>query len=155
YSSGDDSWRRQPPAMSRETVAAAAGRIAEHVAAHRLPAVDVVLHGGEPLLAGRDLIEYCVRQGRAAVPGAAPGAEVGFTVQTNGTRLRSFLPLLTELGVRVGVSLDGDQAAHDHHRRGRNGVGSYAAVRTALSALGSPEHRAVFAGLLCTVDLRN
>jgi uncharacterized protein len=155
YSAPDGAWRRQPRAMSRKIVDAVGVRIAEHAATHRVPAIEVVLHGGEPLLAGPELVEYCVRRIRATLAGAAPDADVVFTVQTNGIRLRPFLPLLTELGVRVGVSLDGDQAGHDRHRRSGNGAGSHAAVRAALAELGRAEHRAVFAGLLCTVDLRN
>src|SRR5262249_15228527 len=52
YRMADQTWRDQPLAMSRETLRLAADRIAEHAARHRLSRVGVVLHGGEPLLAG-------------------------------------------------------------------------------------------------------
>src|SRR5262245_24739399 len=52
YESADQSWRARPTVMSSETVQQAAVRIGEHAKAHRLTRVDVVLHGGEPLLAG-------------------------------------------------------------------------------------------------------
>ena len=52
YQSADQSWRDRPMAISDETIAWTAQRIAEHAKAHQLPAVQVVLHGGEPLLAG-------------------------------------------------------------------------------------------------------
>ena len=53
YQGADQSWRGRPMAISDETIAWTAQRIAEHAKAHQLPAVQVVLHGGEPLLAGR------------------------------------------------------------------------------------------------------
>lgn len=52
YEQADQSWRSQPKVMSERTVSTAAERIAEHARQHFLPEVRVVLHGGEPLLAG-------------------------------------------------------------------------------------------------------
>ena len=52
YQGADQSWRGQPKAMSDETIAWTAQRIAEHAKAHQLAGVHVVLHGGEPLLVG-------------------------------------------------------------------------------------------------------
>jgi uncharacterized protein len=52
YRGADQSWRGRPMVMSDEAIAWTAQRIAEHAGAHQLPGVHVVLHGGEPLLAG-------------------------------------------------------------------------------------------------------
>lgn len=54
YEHADQGWRRQPMTMSGPTLRAAAKRIAEHAAAHGLRRVRIVLHGGEPLLLGRE-----------------------------------------------------------------------------------------------------
>src|SRR5271154_5916763 len=54
YEMADQSWRNQPRSMSAETAELTARRIGEHAKEHRLPAVTLILHGGEPLLAGRD-----------------------------------------------------------------------------------------------------
>jgi len=51
--------------------------------------------------------------------------------------------------------MDGDQAAHDRHRRYANGRGSYAAVEARLQRLIDGPYRHLFAGLLCTIDVRN
>jgi uncharacterized protein len=153
YTLADQRWRSRTPAMSRETMRHTAKRIAEHAEAHHLSRVDVVLHGGEPLLARREDIEYCV-----TTLGSTVGGHVETTVQlqTNGVRLdtdhlRSFL----RQGIRVGVSLDGDATAHDRHRRHRDGSGSHAQVRRALLALSQEPYHSLFSGLLCTIDLRN
>ena len=154
YEKADQSWRSQPRRMSRVVIDQAALRIAEHVRAHRLSAIRLILHGGEPLLAGPGLIEYAVRTVRAVV---GPQTRVDVSVQTNAVGLSlSFLDLFADLGVRVGASLDGDAAAHDRHRRRPGGGGSHALVHAALERLAAhPRRDDLFGGLLCTVDVRN
>jgi uncharacterized protein len=113
----------------------------------------VILHGGEPLLAGAETIGYAVRTVRAAAPA---GTDVQFHLQTNGVLLDiPLLDLLDQHGVRVGVSLDGDRAAHDRHRRFAHGGGSYDRTSAALNLLRQDRYRHLFSGLLCTVDIRN
>lgn len=151
YEMADQSWRERPYRMSAAVVERTAARIGEHVRAHGLSAIDVVLHGGEPLLAGPDLIGDVAAAVRDSV---GPGVEVRLTAQTNGVRLASYLELFDELDVRVGVSLDGDATANDRHRRFAHGGGSHDAVATSLRLL-SERYRHLFAGLLCTIDLAN
>ncbi|MFC3985358.1 FxsB family cyclophane-forming radical SAM/SPASM peptide maturase [Streptosporangium jomthongense] len=153
YEMADSSWRDRPKVMSAEILAATAARIGEHVRAHDLDTVELVLHGGEPLLAGTEPIREIVTRVRSET---APGTRLKVSLQSNATLLDlRYLRLFDELGVRVGVSLDGDEAMHDRSRRRVNGQGSHAAVMTALGLLTSPDFRHLFGGLLCTVDLRN
>lgn len=153
YTMTDQRWRTRPVVMARGVVEATAHRIGEHVRAHGLTSVDVVLHGGEPLLAGPAFITHCATAIRAAVGGAA---DVRIGVQTNGILLDAdYQRLFHRLGIQVGVSLDGDRVAHDRHRRRRNGRGSHADVVRALRGLSSGLYRSLFSGLLCTIDLRN
>jgi uncharacterized protein len=153
YTMADQSWRDRPPVMSPATIDLAAARIAEHAHAHRLPLIEVSLHGGEPLLAGPEVITRAVSALRGALD-ESTNAAIG--IQTNGVRLdERYLDLFNELGIRVGVSLDGYAAAHDRHRRHARGSGSHQAVVVALRLLASPAYRGVFAGLLCVVDTAN
>jgi uncharacterized protein len=151
YEMADQSWRSQPRAMSQETAELIARRIGEHAIAHGLRDVTLILHGGEPLLASRDLISQLVTSTRRM---AGHGTTVHAVVQTNGVGLSdAYLKLFDELGVRVGVSIDGDVTAHDRHRRFANGRGSYQAVAAGLRRLRRFPH--LYGGLLCAVDLRN
>jgi len=148
YEHADQSWRRRATVMPPHVVEAAARRIGEHAAAHRLDRVRLVLHGGEPLLAGRDRLRSMVATLRAALPCPAD-----VTLQTNGTLLdEAMLDRLRADGVSVGVSLDGPPGANDRHRRYADGRGSSGEVHRALSLLSQTRHRDVYAGLLCTVD---
>lgn len=151
YEMADQTWRDQPRAMSLDTAELTARRIGEHASAHGLRDVTLILHGGEPLLAGRDLISRLVTSTRRW---AGHGTTVHVAVQTNGVGLSdSYLTLFEELGVRVGVSVDGYADAHDRHRRFASGRGSYPAVAAGLRRLRRFPH--LYGGLLCTVDLRN
>ncbi|GGW44021.1 radical SAM protein [Streptomyces lucensis JCM 4490] len=154
----DTGWRNRPrtmPAAVREKTVA---RMTEHVRRHGLRRVRVILHGGEPLLAGTAVIDDFAASVRRTV--GATGARVELAVQTNGTLLTdAVLDVLHRHDMCVGVSLDGDAEGHDRHRgrRGTRGTsrGSHAQVTAALARLDSPRHRRLFGGLLCTVDLAN
>ena len=153
YEMADQSWRERPRRMTHEIAGRTAERIGEHTRKHRLPSINLVLHGGEPLLAGPELISFLVSAVRDAA-GAAVKVDVG--VQTNAVGLNdSYLRLFDELGIRVGVSLDGRPEAHDRHRRFRSGRGSHTAVLAGLQRLVTDRNRHLFSGLLCTIDLRN
>jgi len=139
--------------MSQETIGAVASRIGEHVRAHDLAKAQVVLHGGEPLLAGPAVIDSALTMLRAAMP---PGVRLGFTVQTNGSLINTeFAEVFARHRVSVGVSLDGPAVAQDRHRRGHNGHSSHAAVLDGLRLLTAGPGRPLLAGLLCTIDLAN
>lgn len=153
YAMADRSWRDQPRRMSFAIAQQTAMRIGEHARRHRLKDISLVLHGGEPLLAGPELITGVVRAVRDA---AGPETAVRNYVQTNGVRLNeTFLALFDRLSVSVGVSLDGNQTAHDRHRRSASGRGSHEAVSSGVALLSSPRYRHLFSGLLCVIDLQN
>jgi uncharacterized protein len=153
YQMADQSWRSQPKRMSLEVAGQVVTRIAEHARAHNLDEISIALHGGEPLLAGPDLIGYLIGAMRDA---AGSDTTVRPFVQTNGTGLdEEYLALFGRLGVRVGVSLDGGRAAQDRHRRYASGRGSYAAVTAGLRLLADERFRHLFSGLLCVIDLAN
>ncbi|MEU6804349.1 FxsB family cyclophane-forming radical SAM/SPASM peptide maturase [Streptomyces neyagawaensis] len=154
YFAADQSWRRRPGAMSLDIVRQAADRIAEHAREHRLPAVRVILHGGEPLLAGKAHLDELLTVLTERL--ASSGVEVHCSMQSNGILLdEEFLTLLHRHRVGVAVSLDGTPAAHDRHRRFAGGRPSHARVAEGLRLLNDPRHRDLFVGLLCTLDLAN
>lgn len=151
YQMDDQSWRGRPRQMSEKTLAVTAERIREHAITHRLDQLEVVLHGGEPLLTGADYLRAAVSTLRASLP---PGTELTVSVQTNGVLLdSSMLDTLADLGIRVGVSLDGGEATHDRYRRYPDGRSSFEHVERGLRLLGEARYRRIYAGILCTIDL--
>ncbi|MPY38250.1 FxsB family radical SAM/SPASM domain protein [Streptomyces adustus] len=112
-----------------------------------------VLHGGEPLLVCparlRDICQELTRT-------LSPLTTLDLRMHTNAVTLdRRHLEICREFGVQVSVSLDGDRAANDRHRRDRRGRSSYDRVVRGIRLLQEPEYRHLFSGVLCTVDVAN
>ena len=151
YELKDQSWRTQPHRISTDTIRQVIRRIADHVRAHQLDSIVIVLHGGEPLLAGAEFLAEAARQMRAEIP-----ARLEVSLQTNGVLLdESALSALTRQEIHIGVSIDGDARATDRHRLFRNGGSSHEHVDRALRLLGKERFRRFYGGLLCTIDLAN
>ncbi|GAA3502788.1 hypothetical protein GCM10019016_098970 [Streptomyces prasinosporus] len=153
YEHADRSWKARPVVMAEETVAQTARRLADYARSRRLESVTVILHGGEPLLAGPARIRAICAELDATV-GAVTALDL--RIHTNGVQLsRRHLDVFEEFDVRVGISLDGDRVANDRHRLDRRGRSSYDRVLRAVGLLQAPEYRHLFGGLLCTVDVAN
>src|SRR5262249_28499915 len=151
YTMADKEWRSRPMRMTRPTISQTARRLAEYAAVARLAEASVILHGGEPLLAGADLIGFAAAEFRRALPS---GTRLRLSTQTTGTLLtREFLTVLLDHDISVGVSLDGTEANNDLHRRYADGRGSHRQAVQGLTLLRSDPFRRLFTGLLCTIDL--
>lgn len=149
YEGPDHTWRDRPAATPSDVLDRTAHRIAEHAVAHRSTALSLVLHGGEPLLAGVDVLARFTGWVRDKVPAECT---VETVVQSNATLLTSDrLAVLARNGIRVGISLDGGRAEHNARRIDGTGRPSWpAAVRGArLLADAGPE---TYAGILAVVD---
>ena len=150
YEMADQSWRDRPMIMAEPVWRAAAYRMATHARTHRLDRMRLVLHGGEPLLAGTARLDRMITSFRAAFDGVS---DLSVQMQTNGVLLNeATLDALRAHRVEIGVSLDGTRADHDRRRRRSDGRGSFDAVDRALHLLTADRSRDSFAGLLCTVD---
>ncbi|MEV5202349.1 radical SAM/SPASM protein FxsB, inactivated metallohydrolase extension form [Streptomyces sp. NPDC053720] len=153
YEHADQSWRTRPRTISDDVIFRTAQRLAEHAKAHALPSVSVILHGGEPLLAGPARLRRVCEVLTSAFDGVA---ELDLRIHTNGLQLSPrYLDLFDEFGVRVGISLDGDRAANDRHRRYADGRSSHPLVLKAVELLRQERYRHLDLGLLCTVDIEN
>ncbi|WP_326952332.1 FxsB family cyclophane-forming radical SAM/SPASM peptide maturase [Amycolatopsis sp. NBC_01286] len=153
YEMADQSWQAQPTVMSDRVVERAAERIARHATTHELDEVRIILHGGEPLLAGREFFRKLTSTFDRAL---GPDTVHSLGVQTNAVLLdEDYLDLLLDCRIRVGVSLDGGRATNDRHRRYRNGRSTYDQVADALELLATPKYRPLFTGLLATIDIAN
>ncbi len=148
YHAGDESWRSAPRVMSVEVAEQLGRRIGEHARARGLDAVGVSLHGGEPLLVGLEHLRALVAALRRGA-GARLALELG--AQTNATLIdAAFARGLRELGIRVGVSLDGPGAANGHRldHAGRPSVEAATRGLRHLIDAGVP-----LGGILAVIDL--
>lgn len=152
YHKADTSWREKPKRMSREVADRALDRVSEHVEEHSLPEITVTVHGGEPLLAGHDLIEYIFKKAQAY-----SDCKVDLGMQTNGVLVTDeTIQLFDSFGATLGISFDGHREANDRHRRYRHGKSSFDEVKATLEQLNASDAgRRVFSGFLSVIDLRN
>ena len=152
YQHADQSWRDQPYKMSLATAAQLAKRINAHAMSHDLRDVNLIMHGGEPLLISvaymRTLCETIRRN--------APQVTLHFAMQTNGTVFnKEALDFCLEWNVRVGLSFDGPRHVNDKHRVSHGGQSSFDAVERALALLTSEEGRKIWSGFLSVIDIAN
>ncbi len=127
YNMGDNTYRNQPKFIEQGTAEQIIERIAEHCEEHKVPDFMFVLHGGEPLLASKDWYRHFVNYARKVFE---PLESVpSFALQTNGVLLDDeWCELFMELGIAIGISLDGTRKDHDHYRKDHAGRGSYEKV---------------------------
>ncbi|MGI5412643.1 FxsB family cyclophane-forming radical SAM/SPASM peptide maturase [Streptomyces chartreusis] len=153
YEHADQSWSSRPKQISAETISWTALRLAEHAKTHQLASVQVILHGGEPLLAGPHRLRAICEELATALRGVC---DLDLRIHTNAVRLNPrHLDVFAEFDVRVGISLDGDRAANDRHRVFVDGRSSYDQVLDAIALLNEARYRRLYAGILCTIDVRN
>jgi uncharacterized protein len=154
YNKGDDSYKLQPKIMSEATVQALMQRVREHCETHGLKSFIFILHGGEPLLAGKDFIRFFTRTAHEML---APVARPRFAIQTNGILLdEEWCQVLGECGVELGVSIDGPEHIHNMYRLDHSGKGSYAqtirGLQTAVASTALTQKPGVLSVLNLAID---
>ncbi|WSF40502.1 FxsB family radical SAM/SPASM domain protein [Streptomyces sp. NBC_01356] len=149
YEGPDHTWRARPAAAPPAVLARTASRIGEHARAHGLTAISLVLHGGEPLLAGADTLARFTDLVRDEVPASCT---VHATVQTNATLLtEERLDVLARHGIRVGISLDGGLPAHNTRRTDHAGRPSWPAASRGTRLI-ADRFPGTYAGILTVAD---
>ena len=129
YNMGDQTYLKQPKFMSLETVQAFADRLKSYCDSSGIEYVQIVFHGGEPLLAKPEYFKSCV----SIFKNTAPNLEFVFTIQTNGVTLNDdWYILFKKLNISIGISIDGPKKYHDEYRVFHNGKGSYNQVTEAI-----------------------
>lgn len=153
FNLADSSWRRKPTLMTGAVVESAVRRIEQHIALHDLKAVDIVFHGGEPLLAGRGFFRELMRQFRRSIRDTC---SVNFGLQTNATLLDvEWLDFFLQHSIGVGVSVDGPKYANDRFRVDHRGRSSFEDIEQALSLYSRPKYERICGGLLAVMHPEN
>jgi uncharacterized protein len=152
YNLQDGTWRNQPAVMRPEIVRDFARRIAVHAKRHGLPAVHIILHGGEPLMMGLRAFGHFVDTCRNTL---LPDCRPIFSMQSNGTLVSGdWIEALADKGVRIGVSVDGPRDAHDRFRVDHFGRGSFDRVVEGIRLLKEhPRGPQVFSDVMAVVDV--
>ena len=123
YNLGDNTYKSQPKVMPLAVVDELMYRVKENCLAHGTKGFSFILHGGEPLLAGKDFFKYFKQKADDVLGGIT---ELYFGLQTNAVLLdEDWCKFLGEFGYGLGISLDGPKAINDAFRVDHAGRGSY------------------------------
>jgi uncharacterized protein len=151
YNMADQRWQRQPAFMSEGVARQAAARLREHCWQHNQHEVHVILHGGEPLLAGVERIRRFMTILKDELTGSGINCRVG--CQSNGLLFNEEIgDLFVEFDATIGISLDGPPEVNDRFRLDHAGQPVSAQLEKRLELLCSPRYRRLFHGLLCVMD---
>lgn len=151
YNLGDKTYKNQPKVMALETIENTYKRIIEHCNEHNIKDFGIVIHGGEPLLAGQKYIEDFVLRGREL---SKNKIRFHYGIQTNGILInKDIVDSLQSLNVNIGVSLDGKKEINDKHRVYHNGNGSYDDVIKGIRVLLNNEYYKYRLGLLSVINI--
>lgn len=132
YNGRDRTYLNRPALLEDDIARAALSTMASYCAARPAHQISICLHGGEPLLMGRQRFGDLVILIRDRL-----GPHLGaLAVQTNGVLVdRDWARLLREQQIAVSVSLDGSAAVNDVERVDHAGRGSHARVVTGIRHL--------------------
>jgi uncharacterized protein len=124
----------KPKLMSPEVLQQLLQRIEEHVVAHSLIDLPIILHGGEPLLWGVENFKRIAEACEAI--SSRTGCDIPIAVTTNGVLIDDeWLDCFEAHNISVAISLDGPAHIHDLHRKTFQGTGTHAAAERAARML--------------------
>lgn len=152
YNMGDLSFQKQPKVMKDIVLVAMMQRVKDHCAIHGIKAFTLIMHGGEPLLAGFDFFRKFVQTANEML---LPDVQPVFVLQTNGTMLtEEWCQLLGELKiVNLGISLDGVKEINDINRIDHAGRGSYDRIIEGLKTAQNSKHLKTPPAVLSVVNI--
>jgi len=146
YNHADQSYLRRPVFMSDEVFDQLLVRIHEYCDRRPKHRMSLVFHGGEPMLIGAERFRRFTNLAREKL-----GEQLDtLKLQSNATLVDDdWITTLRELGITVGVSIDGPPEIHDMFRVDHAGKGSHAAVLEGLRRL---QEHGLLSGVLCVVN---
>ncbi len=123
--------------------------IKQYIEAQEIPVVNFIWQGGEPTLLGLDYFKKVADIQRKY----SKGKQISNSFQTNGTRLTDdWCRFFADNNYLVGVSIDGEEHNHNHHRRTRSGRPTFNSVMKGIEML--HRHKVEF-NTLSTVNSYN
>ena len=130
----DQSYADQPVRPSEKTVDSLFDWIDHYTTTKGLNSFHIALHGGEPLLAGVQLVTYIGEKTRYARQ--STGKQISLSLLTNGLLLNeTWFECLTEFDISFGISLDGPREVHDEFRLDKAGKGTHQKVESMIRHL--------------------
>lgn len=150
YNLADQSWKVQPKKMGKEVYSQTAARIKEHTDKHDLEEINVIFHGGEPMLVGVKYLRELIQIYKDIIP----NVKINFGMQTNATLINDeWIEFFAENNMPLGISIDGSKKVNDKYRIYENGRSSFSDLIAGIEHL--QKTNTVPYGFLCVMDIEN
>lgn len=108
--------------MKQETLHKLIDDLPELADACRTKRIDILWHGGEPLMMPKKILSEAMEYAQKRLQ----GYDIRFLMQTNATLVTpDWIQIFQKYHVEVGVSMDGYRQLHDANRRKKDGSPSY------------------------------
>lgn len=144
YNTGDNSWKTKPKYFSPDLAHELNFRIKEYLGYTGFQKLNIVAHGGEPLLLGPQKLDELFTILSRGLKGV-----INFGMQTNAVLVSDeIISVLKKHGVKCGVSIDGNKY-HNRHRVNHAGKESYDDTIRGYHLLNK---HSLVAGILSVVD---
>lgn len=155
FNKGNEDFRERPAAISSAWIDDVTAFLREGVISLSASKVNVVLHGGEPLLLKKDRFRELCGKLRSSLDGLA-ALEIG--IQTNATLIDcEWVDIFAEFGIAIGISLDGPPEVNDRYRVDKKGRSTYDRTLAGIRLLQEAYNRGGIAkpGLICVINPEN
>jgi uncharacterized protein len=151
YNLADKTYQNQPSTMSEKVTKAMTNKIALHSRQHEVHNVHIILHGGEPLLMGKQQLQLWTKIVR---DGLKDYTNPFFSIQSNGVLIDDeWIDLLSDLRISVGISVDGPKDFHNLYRLDHSGRGSFEKVISGIRKLQThPRGGEIFSSVMSVVN---
>jgi uncharacterized protein len=127
YNKGDTSYKTQPKFISTEIIDHFLNKMDAYLINYEYPSFNIVFHGGEPLLAKKELYEYFIEKTISSF--SKHNIKPFFGIQTNGVLIDAeWVEIFKKYNLHVGISLDSTKESNDINRVFHNGKSSYAEI---------------------------
>ncbi|MBX7066451.1 MAG: radical SAM protein [Parachlamydiales bacterium] len=143
FNGSDSSYKKHPPFIRWDVIENTVRFLNQACTDFPLEKIVIDIHGGEPLLQKKSDFDAMCSYFRCH--------KLKLKLQTNGTLISpEWIDLFEKHQISIGVSIDGDQKAHDKFRIDHRGKGSYSAVKKGIDLL--KENRQLQWGILCVIN---
>lgn len=106
YNSGDESWKKLPKQIDLTVIRKIAERIKEYCTPREITGINIIFHGGEPLLINEKKLNEIV----SILREASYPVNLNIGMQTNGTLLnKKNIEVIKNNNIKTGFSIDGNE----------------------------------------------
>lgn len=122
FNKGDKTHEEEPNLLSNNVLQKFLEKLEEYAYRSNQESIMVILHGGEPLLAGKEFYQNLIELTNRIVK----STKVYYTLQTNGTLLtEEWCKLFNKLNIKLGISFDGSYNACSDRVFKKDGKNAY------------------------------